>query len=42
MLEPAILNLIPDCVQPLPPPIIVNDEPEFEISEILNSKIDNH
>src|SRR5882724_9349791 len=34
-------NLIPDCVQPPPPSIMVDDEPEFEISKILNSKIDN-
>src|SRR5882724_8720700 len=42
MLEPATLNLIPDCIQPPPPPITVYDEPEFEISKILNSKIDNY
>src|SRR5882724_3491286 len=41
MLEPATLNLIPDCVQLQPPPIIVDNELEFEISKILNSKIDN-
>ena len=29
-------------VQPPPLPTTVNDEPEFKISEILNSKIDNH
>ena len=41
MLEPATPNPIPDCVQPPPLPILVDDEPEFEISEILDSKIDN-
>src|SRR5882724_8199202 len=41
MLEPAIPNPIPDCIQPPPPPITVDDEPKFEISEILDSKIDN-
>jgi len=41
MLEPATPTPIPDCVQPLPPPIIVNNELEFEIYEILDSKIDN-
>jgi len=41
MLEPATLNPIPNRVQPPPLPIIVNNEPEFEISEILDSKIDN-
>src|SRR5882724_11295483 len=42
MLEPATPKLIPNCVQLPPLPIIVNDKPEFKISEILNSKIDNH
>ena len=41
MLEPATPNLIPNSVQPPPPPIIVNDELQFEISKILDSKIDN-
>jgi len=41
-LEPATLNLIPDHIQPPPPPNIVNDEPEFKISKILDSKIDNY
>ena len=41
MLEPETPNPIPDQVQPPPPPITVNDEPEFEISEILDTKIDN-
>jgi len=42
MLEPATTNPIPNHVQPPPPPIIVDDELEFKISEILDSKIDNH
>ena len=41
MLEPAVLNTIPGRVQPPPPPIMVDDKPEFEISEILDTKIDN-
>ena len=41
MLEPAVLNTIPNRVQPPPPPIMVDDEPKFEISEILDTKIDN-
>src|SRR6266481_9424316 len=43
MLESAFPNPIPDRVQPPPPPILVNDEPEFKIliSKILDSKIDN-
>ena len=39
-LEPATWNTIPNRVQPPPPPIEVNDDIEFEISEILDSKID--
>ena len=39
-LEPATPNTIPDRVQSPPPPIEVDGEPEFEISEILGSKID--
>ena len=38
-LEPCILNTIPNCVQPLAPPIEVDGEPEYEIEEILDSKI---
>ena len=41
MLEPAFPNTIPDQVQPPPPPVMVNNELEFEISEILDTKIDN-
>jgi hypothetical protein len=40
MLEPAPLNTIPDRIQPPPPPIEIDGEPEYEISEILDSKID--
>ena len=41
MLEPVTPNPIPDHIQPPPLPITVDDEPEFKISEILDSKIDN-
>ena len=40
-LEPAIPNTIPNQTQLPPPPVEVDGEPEFEISKILNSKI-NH
>ena len=40
MLEPATLNMIPNRVQLPPPPIFVDGEPEFEITEILDSKVD--
>ena len=42
MLEPAILNTIPDQVQPPLPQIMVDNEPEFKILEILDTKIDNN
>ena len=41
-LELATPNVIPNCVQPPPPPIEVNDEPEYEITKILDSKLDRH
>ena len=39
-LEPATPNSIPGRVQTPPPPIEVDGEPEYEISEILDSKVD--
>jgi len=39
-LEPAIPNTILDRIQPPPPPVEVDGEPEFEIAEILDSKVD--
>jgi len=40
-LELVIPNTIPDWIQPPPPPVKVDGEPEFEISEILDSKVDH-
>ena len=40
-LEPEIPNQIPNCVQPAPPPIEIDDEFKYEIAEILDSKVDN-
>jgi len=40
-LEPAIPNTIPDWIQPPPPLVEVDGEPEFETSEILDSKVDH-
>ena len=40
-LEPSSPNTIPNRVQPPPPPIEVDGELEYEVSEILDSKIDN-
>jgi Chromo (CHRromatin Organisation MOdifier) domain len=40
MLEPSTPNTIPNRVQPPPPLITVDEEFEYEISEILDSKLD--
>jgi hypothetical protein len=40
-LEPATPNTIPNRTQPLPPPIEIDGEIEYEITAILDSKIDN-
>ena len=40
MLEPATPNAIPGRTQPPPPPIEIDGEEEYEISEILDSKVD--
>ena len=42
MLEPSTLNLFPTREAILEPPVILDGEPEYEISEILDSKIDKH
>ena len=39
-LEPAIPNTILNHIQPPPLPIEIDSEPEYEITEILDSKID--
>ena len=38
-LKPATPNTIPNRVQPPPPPVEVDDNIEYEISEILDSKL---
>ena len=40
MLEPSAPNEFPNRTETPPPPIIIDGEMEFEISEILDSKID--
>jgi hypothetical protein len=40
MLELSTPNSIPNRIQPPPPPVIIDKEPEYEISKILNSKLD--
>jgi Chromo (CHRromatin Organisation MOdifier) domain len=39
MLEPTSPNTILNRIQPLPAPVIIDGEPEFEIADILDSKI---
>jgi len=39
-LEPSIPNTIPNRMQSPPPPIEIDGEPEFEIAEILDAKLD--
>ena len=41
MLEHATPNLILNQIQSPPPPVEIDGEPEYEISEILDSKVDN-
>ena len=40
MLEPSTPNQFPDRIQVPEPPIIINSDSEYEISEILDSHID--
>ena len=40
-LEPSHPNMIPNRHETLPTPVTINGEPEFEINDILDSKIDN-
>ena len=40
MLEPAVQNEIPNHVQTPPPPIKVEGDIEYEISKVIDSKID--
>ena len=42
MLEPSTPNEFPNRTETLPLPVIIDGETEFEISEILDSKIDKH
>jgi len=40
MLEPTTPNAFPQRSEPPPAPVIINGEPEYKISKIVNSKID--
>ena len=39
MLEPATSNTFSERIQPAPAPVIIDGEPEYEISRIVDSKI---
>jgi len=41
MLEPATPNIFQQCSEPSPAPVIIDGEPEYEISKIVDSKIDH-
>ena len=40
MLEPAISNTFSERIQLAPAPVIIDGEPKYEISQIVDSKID--
>jgi len=40
MLKPATPNTFQQCFEPPPAPVIIDGEPEYEISKIVDSKID--
>ena len=40
MLEPTTSNTFSERIQPAPAPVIIDGEPEYEISQIVDSKID--
>ena len=40
MLEPSVPNTILNRTEPLPAPVVIDGEPEYEVTEILDSKID--
>ena len=41
MLEPATPNIFQQCSEPPPASVIIDKEPEYEISKIVDSKIDH-
>jgi hypothetical protein len=40
MLEPSTPNSVLNRIQPSPPLVIIDEEPEYGIPEILDSKLD--
>ena len=41
-LEPAEPEPFPQCIQPLPPPVEIDGNIEYEVSKVLNSRVDRH
>ena len=41
MLESATSNTFSEKIQPTPAPVIIDREPEYKISQIVDSKIDH-
>ena len=41
MLEPATSNTFSERIQPAPAPVIIDGESKYEISRIVDSKIDH-
>ena len=41
MLEPTTSNTFSKRIQPAPAPVIIDREPKYEISQIVDSKIDH-
>jgi len=41
MLEPTTSNTFSERIQPVPAPVIIDGEPKYEISWIVDSKIDH-
>ena len=41
MLKPATPNTFQQCSEPLPAPVLIDGEPEYEIFKIVDSKIDH-
>ena len=41
MLEPTTSNSFSERTQPAPAPVIIDGEPKYEISQIVDSKIDH-
>ena len=39
LLEPYVANRFPDRIQPPPPPVVVDGEVEYEVNEILDSRV---